>query len=79
MAQPMQKGSSHKEHPAMTKSKFQIVAPKQLESTTGAWRGYGYGPGPYAAERFYARERHEERFAASHPYAFARYERRWGW
>ena len=54
-----------------------------FESTTGGWYarygynyGYGPGPGPYAAERYFARE---ERFAYNHPYAFARYERRYGW
>jgi hypothetical protein len=81
MAHSMQKASNHKESIHMTKSRFQTLPTTHLESTTGGWYarygyGYGPGPGPYAAERYYARE---ERFAYNHPYAFARYERRFGW
>ncbi|HET9990120.1 MAG TPA: hypothetical protein VFQ65_16430 [Kofleriaceae bacterium] len=59
----------------MTKSKFQNLASTQLESTTGGYGGW-YAYHQYAAERYFARE---ERFAAYHPYAFARFERRFGW
>lgn len=65
----------------MSKSRFQTLPATHLESATGGWYArygysYGPGPGPWAAERHFARE---ERFAYYHPYAYARYERRFGW
>lgn len=60
----------------MTKSKFQSLATTQLESATGAYGGW-YGYRQFAAERYFARE---ERFGGyPPPYAYARWERRFGW
>ena len=60
----------------MSKPKFQTLHATQLESTTGGYWERWYGYRPYAAERHFARE---ERFFAHHPYAYARFERRFGW
>jgi len=57
----------------MSKSKFQTLQSTQLEQTTGGyyerWGYRAWGP-----ERYYR----EERFGYG-PYAYARFERRFGW
>jgi hypothetical protein len=60
----------------MSKTRFQTLQSTQLESATGGYyERWGYrrawGPGP---ERFYR----EERWGYG-PYAYARFERRFGW
>jgi len=62
-----------------SKSKFQTLATTQLETTAGGYYDRWYANrGPWAAERYYARE---ERFAGygPGPYGYARFERRYGW
>ena len=60
---------------AMSKSKFQTIKSTQLEATTGGYYERWYGYRPFGPERFYARE---ERWGYG-PYAYARFERRYGW